>query len=222
MLPGDVLAVGEDYVAGLNTYRLGSKIVASTVGLLELREKVVQVIPLRGCYMPRAGDLVIGRVVDWSMSGWSIDINSPYLAALPIGEFTKRRIDLKRHDLRDILSVGDVVKARVLSYDRTQGPILTVKEPDLGKVREGRLVTIIPTKVPRLIGKRGSMVEMISRETGCKIVVGQNGVVLVTGRSKRDEEIAERAIRMVEREAHLAGLTDRVTKLIRELKEGGA
>jgi exosome complex component RRP4 len=76
------------------------------------------------------------------------------------------------------------------------------------------VVEISAAKIPRLIGRKGSMISMLKRETGCQITVGQNGVVLVWGKSAENERVAVEAIYMVEREAHTRGLTDRIREMI--------
>nr|NIR87871.1 RNA-binding protein [Candidatus Bathyarchaeota archaeon] len=55
-------------------------------------------------------------------------------------------------------------------------------------------------------------------ETNCQITVGQNGVILVSGRSPKDEQLAVMAIRKIEEEAHTSGLTDRVTQMVKSEK----
>jgi len=47
-----------------------------------------------------------------------------------------------------------------------------------------------------------------------RITVGQNGLVLVWGKSPDAERLAVEAIYMVEREAHTRGLTDRIKEMI--------
>jgi exosome complex component RRP4 len=61
------------------------------------------------------------------------------------------------------------------------------------------------------------MVKMLKEKTGCQITVGQNGVILVTGKTLEDEQLAIMAIGKIEQEAHTRGLTERVTEMI--LKE---
>src|SRR3989442_15838937 len=94
-----------------------------------------------------------------------------------------------------------MVLAEVLDFDRTRDPLLTIKGPGLGKVATGRVVEISAAKIPRLIGRKGSMISMLKRETGCQITVGQNGVALVWGKTPDAETLAVEAIYMVEREA---------------------
>jgi exosome complex component RRP4 len=53
------------------------------------------------------------------------------------------------------------------------------------------------------------MVEMIKRATGVNVIVGQNGLVWMNGEPAM-ELIVVNAIRKIEAEAHMAGLTDRM------------
>jgi exosome complex component RRP4 len=75
------------------------------------------------------------------------------------------------------------------------------------------LVEIIATRVPRLIGRKGSMINMIKSELKCDVVVGQNGIVWLKG-DPDHVVIAIEAIRQIEREAHTSGLTDRIREAI--------
>ncbi|NIR86158.1 RNA-binding protein, partial [Candidatus Bathyarchaeota archaeon] len=84
----------------------------------------------------------------------------------------------------------------------------------------GLVVEITPTKIPRVIGRKGSMINMLKRETECRITVGQNGLILINGKTLEDEQIAAMAIRKIEKEAHTSGLTDRVTEMVRKEKGG--
>ena len=217
VVPGDLLAEG-DYEAGENVYKEGDKLYATRVGLFELKDDKVTVIALNSFYVPKPGDVVIGDVVDVGVSGWVVDIRAPRLAILRATDVLGKPFRPDRTELTKILTVGDTIIAKVKAYDRTRNPILTMNEPGLGKVAQGRIVRITPSKVPRLIGKKGSMISMLKRETGCRIIIGMNGVVLVRCKSPEDEELLVEAIEKIERESHVEGLTDRVTKMIRRRK----
>jgi exosome complex component RRP4 len=114
--------------------------------------------------------------------------------------------------------VGDLLVAKVVAFDRTRDPQLTIKEPGLGKVQQGRLVRIMPTKIPRVIGRKGSMINLLTRETNTRITVGQNGLILVSGGTLEMEALAIKILHMIEREAHTLGLTDRVEELLKKEK----
>lgn len=215
--PGDLLAEG-DYISSSNTYRRGEKIYASRLGLVKYEEKEVQVVALNAFYLPSIGDLVIGKIVEVNINSWTVNINTSYLATLHTSEALNRSFRPQRDDLTRLFDVGDLIIAKVITYDRTRDPSLTVREPGLGKVVDGQIVKVTPTKIPRIIGRKGSMINMLKKETGCNITVGQNGLILVHGGTSEDERIAIMAIHKIEQESHTSGLTDRVTEMIRKEK----
>ena len=210
--PGELVAEG-DHLIGDNVYRVGSQIFSACVGLFEVDGSRVLAVSLKGGYIPRVGDMVAGRIVDIGLSGWSVDIKAPYQAMLPASEVPGPR-GPRRRDLSSTFDVADMVLAEILAFDRTRDPLLTIKGPGLGKVSAGRVVEISAAKIPRLIGRKGSMISMLKQETGCQITVGRNGVALVWGKSPESEQLAVEAIYMVEREAHTRGLTDRVREML--------
>jgi exosome complex component RRP4 len=215
--PGDLIAEGE-YIAGENTYSENGKIYAARVGIVEYETKRIDVVALKAFYVPRTEDIVIGTITEVGFNGWTVDINSPYIALLRASDVLSRPFKPQKDDLLQVLDAGDLVVAKVVSYDRTHDPQLTVAEPGLGKITRGQIIKITPTKIPRVIGRKGSMISMIKQETGCNIILGLNGVVLITGKTLEDEQLAMRAILKIEQESHTSGLTDRVTQMLKEEK----
>lgn len=218
VVPGDLIAEG-DYIAGDNTYIEKNRIFASRVGIVEYETKKVDVVALKSFYIPRMGDIVIGTVTEVGFNGWTVDINSPYIALLRASDVLSRPFKPQKDDLPQVLDAGDLVVAKVVSYDRTHDPQLTVAEPGLGKITRGQILKVTPTKIPRVIGRKGSMISMIKQETGCNIILGVNGIVLITGKTLEDEQLAMRAILKIEAESHTTGLTDRITQMLKEEKE---
>jgi exosome complex component RRP4 len=212
--PGELLCEG-DYLVGENTFRDVDKVYSSQVGVVDFSEKRVSVIRIKGPYLPRPDDLVIGRIIDILMSGWLVDIHAPYPALLPASEVSSQN-GRQVSDLSTILRVGDLVISNVLEFDRTRDPLITAKGPGLGRVSTGKTVEISSAKIPRLIGRNGSMVDLLKKETKSHILVGQNGIVLVSSESPEGERAAISAIKMIEREAHTQGLTDRVKALFQK------
>ncbi|WP_048149314.1 exosome complex RNA-binding protein Rrp4 [Palaeococcus ferrophilus] len=226
VVPGTLIAQGP-FKAGKGTFREGNRVYAAVIGLVEVRNDLVRVIPLEGPYIPEVGDNVIGMIVDVRFSNWAVDIGAPYQAGLRVQDATDERIDLAKTDLRRIFDIGDIIYARVKAFNEINQIDLTTKGMPFrgGPLRGGQLVTITPSKVPRLIGKGGSMINMIKSLTRTRIVVGQNGWVWVSGKEKELEKVAIEAIIKVNRESHTQGLTDRVKEYIigrlQELKEQG-
>ncbi len=211
VIPGDILA-DEEYHSGRGTFKENDKVCSSLVGLVAIRDKKISVIPLQSKYIPKRGDVVIGEVTDIRFSMWNLDINSPYSGFLPASDvFGKEKRELNR-----TFDVGDVLFLRVVDVDEVKKVKLGLKGRGLGKFRGGILINITPTKVPRLIGKKGSMINMIKDETHCEVIVGQNGVVWVKGEPGM-ERVAEKVINMIEDQAHTSGLTDRVRDMLAKL-----
>jgi exosome complex component RRP4 len=215
--PGELLAEG-DYQAGENTYLEGNKVYASRIGLADSDNKRVNVVALRAFYVPKVGDIVIGAVTEVGFNGWTIDIKAPYEAMLRASDVLSRPFKPQNDELSQVLDTGDLIVAKIASYDRAHDPQLTVGEPGLGKITRGQIMRVTPTKIPRVIGRKGSMISMIKQETNCQIILGLNGVILVTGKNSADEDLAMMAIRKIDEESHTSGLTDRVTQLLKEEK----
>ncbi|KZX12681.1 polyribonucleotide nucleotidyltransferase [Methanobrevibacter filiformis] len=214
VVPSEILAEG-DYYSGRGTFKEGSKICSSLTGLVSIRNKKISVIPLKSKYIPKRGDVAIGEIDDVRFSMWGVNINSPYSGILPASEVFGR----EKNDLNKVFKVGDVLFLRVVSVDEVKKVRLGLKGRGMGKFRGGILVNIAPTKVPRLIGKKGSMINMIKDKTDCKIVVGQNGVVWVKG-EKEMELITRDIINLIEAEAHTSGLTNRIKEKLYLLIDG--
>ncbi|WP_297500189.1 exosome complex RNA-binding protein Rrp4 [Thermococcus sp.] len=226
VVPGTLLAQGP-FKNGRGTFREGNRIYSTVIGLVEIRGDMIRVIPLEGPYIPEVGDNVLGKIVDVRFSNWTVDIGAPYQANLRVQDAVEERIDLLKTDLRGIFDIGDVIYAKVKAFNEINQIDLTTKGMPFkgGPLRGGQLVTITPSKVPRLIGKGGSMINLIKKLTNTRIIVGQNGWVWVSGKNDELERLAIEAVLKVDRESHIQGLTDRVKEFLlsrlRELKEQG-
>ncbi len=213
VLPGDVVTTGP-YRAEENVHLFGDKIIATTVGISEVFESGVRVIPLTGMYLPRIDDFVIGIVKSHTSLSWELNINSCYSGILPAQDVFGRDFDPKVDQLTSRLKTGDLVAARIANSDRSRDPLITISDRDLGKIEEGELVKISPTKVPRLIGKRGSMIQTIEQATKAVITIGQNGFVVVSCETPDGLLKALDAIKMVEEQAHVQNLTEKIQEML--------
>ncbi|MBQ6629063.1 MAG: exosome complex protein Rrp4 [Methanobrevibacter sp.] len=204
VIPGQILA-DDEYYSGRGTFKENGKVCSSLIGLVSLRNKKIRVIPLKSKYVPKKGDVVIGKINDVRFSMWDVDINSPYSGILPAFEVFGR----EKKELNKVYDVGDVLFLRVVDVDEIKKAKLGLKGRGMGKFKGGIIVDIAPTKVPRLIGKKGSMINMIKDKTKCKIVVGQNGLVWVKG-DEDMEQLTKNIIHLIEAEAHTSGLTNKI------------
>lgn len=212
-VPGDILAEGMEYLPSYGTYRSGDKILAGKLGLVKIEGKVIKLVPLKGIYQPKRNDVVIGNISDILMSGWRVDFSGPYEAVLPLKEASSEFIE-RGTDLTHYFDIDDIVMVKITNVTSQKLVDVTARGPGLKKLKGGRLIDVNTHKVPRIIGKGGSMVSMIKNATGCKIFVGQNGRVWINSDDVKNEIIAIDAIRKVEEEAHLEGLTDRIKNML--------
>jgi exosome complex component RRP4 len=209
VVPGDVLD-GTGMKPGENAYVLDGKVRASVMGVRNVFQNTVGVIPLRGCYMPVSGDTVIGVIVDIGPSNWMVDICAPYPAPLHVNEVPWK---VEFGDTSRYLGMGNVVLLKVLSVDESKKINVTMKDSGLRRIEGGRLVKISHSKVSRIIGKSGSMISMLKNMTDCRITVGQNGMIWIDGEDE-NAEVAVQAVKMVEAQAQAGNLTDRVRVFI--------
>ena len=211
-VPGETLATGMDVLPGSGTYREGENIIANRLGLVMLEGRTIKLLSLSGRYIPKIGDTIICKVIDVSFNGWRLDTNSAYSAMLPLkdatSEFIARGADLTRY-----YDLGDYVVCKIVNVTSQKLVDVAMKGPGLRSLKGGRIIEVDPNKVPRIIGKQGSMVLMIRDATKCNISVGQNGLVWIDG-DPINELLAIQAIRKIEKESHLSGLTDKIKEFL--------
>jgi len=214
VVPGEVLAEGMDFLPGFGTYRSDNKILASRLGIIVLDGRALKIIPVSGSYNPKQNDVIIGKVIDVTMSGWRIGTNSAYSAMLMLKDGSSEYI-ARGADLTSYYSLGDYIVCKIIKMTSQRLIDLTMKGPGLKKLRGGRIITVNPFKVPRIIGKQGSMVSQVKQATNCQIIVGQNGLIWLQG-SPQDEALAVKTIKKIEKESHHPGLTDKINKFLQE------
>ena len=210
--PGEVLAEGMDYLPGDGTMRRGEDIIATMLGLMNLKGRLLKITPVAGGYLPAKNDMIIGKVIDIIMSGWRVEINSAYSALLPLRDASSNFIP-RGADLTQFYTFDDYIACKVSNVTSQKLVDLTMRGPGLRKLTGGRIIEVSPVKVPRIIGKNGSMVSLLKRASGCQIVVGQNGLVWVDGDPEKEIVVIE-AMRMIEKRAHQSGLTEQIEEFL--------
>jgi len=214
VVPGEELAQGLDNLPGFGTYRKDDKILASRLGIVTLDGRALKIIPLSGAYVPKTNDVIIGKVIDVTMNGWRVNTNSAYTAMLMLKDGSSDYI-ARGADLTTYYKLDDYMVCKITKVTTQKLVDLTMKGPGLTKLRGGRIVKVTPYKVPRIIGKQGSMVSMIKKATNCKVIVGQNGLIWLQGEPK-SEVLAIEVIKKIEKESHRSGLTDQIKKFLQE------
>ena len=206
VVPGEVIFSGEDYLPGSGTEKRGQDVVAIRFGLAEESSKLVKVIPLSGGYTPRRGNTLIGRVEMLTRNGWVINFGNAENAFLSLTEVPRF---VNKGALDEVLDLGEMVVAKIASV-RGRDIDLTIKSRGLGRVEEGMIFRVNPSKVPRIIGKEGSMINLIKDNTGCNVTVAQNGFILMKGDKIEDELLAKKAILFIVERSFVSGLTEKV------------
>ena len=211
-VPGETLAIGLDILPGNGTYRDSEKIIANRLGLVAIDERAIKLIPLSGRYIPKTGDTIICKVIDVSFNGWRLDTNSAYSAMLSLKEATSDFI-ARGANLTQYYDLGDYIVCGIINVTSQKLVDVTTKGPGLRKLKGGRIIEVDSNKVPRIVGKQGSMVIMIKEATKCNITVGQNGLIWIDG-EPMNELLTIQAIRKIEKESHLSGLTEKIKEYL--------
>ncbi len=219
VVPGQELAEGLDYLPGDETFRDKDKIIAVKIGMVSVVGRLIKLVALAGPYIPKRGDLVIGEIVNVGIGGWRIDFGWPFEANLSVRDATSDFI-AKGSDLSKYLDYKDYVIVQIINVASAKIIDVTMKGPGLRKLSPGRLINISSVKIPRVIGKQGSMIGMIKDYTECKISVGQNGVVWLQGDDPKKEMLAVSALNKIVEESHISGLTERMKEFLEKGKNG--
>ncbi len=192
VLPGEMIAEGK--TGAPNTYFDGTATYAAVVGM---RDDEGRYVPLENRYRPAVGEVVVGMVTDVRHAGYEVDLN------LSHGGFIPTR------DVRLTLQLGDFVICKIKSVNE-------VGDVDLGEVRrlpKGKIISFPSAKVPRLIGRKSSMLNLLKDYAGGDIMVGNNGYVWMSERC--DMPLLLKAIGMIDRKAHKSGLTDEIASFFK-------
>jgi exosome complex component RRP4 len=214
VLPGDVISNGSSSLKQ-NVILEGDKLVSTTIGFTEINDGAVDVIALTGLYTSEVDDLVIGKIVSHNSLSWEVDINSSYRAMLPASDIFGKDYSPSRDDLSLKLIIGDIILARIVNSD-SKRPLITINGQNLGKIDDGELIKISPAKVPRLIGKHGSMIQSIEESTGASITIGQNGWVIFKSDNPISLKNAIASIKMADLILHDDNLEEKIQNMLDE------
>ena len=193
---------------------LGEEIVAIRYGLAEETNRLIKVIALSGTYSPLRGNVIIGKIENINFSGWNVDLGAPDNAFLPLQEVPRY---VNKDSMHEVFDIGEMLVAKIVGI-AGRGIDLTIKSRGLGKIDEGLIMEINSNKVPRVIGKEGSMINLIKNESGCNITVGQDGLIWIKGDNIENELLVKKAIIFVTENSISSGLTEEVENWFKQEK----
>ena len=211
VIPSQLLGDIKDKKAGKGTFIEDGKIYSEVLGVLNINGEYINVTPFKGPYDPTEKDFVIGIVEEAMASSWLVDINATYPALLHVNEVPW---DVEFGETEKYLNYGDCIMAKVLQVDQEKKIQITLKDYNLYKIKGGQMIDVEPSKVPRIIGKSGSMISLLKKYTNCRIFVGQNGRIWIDGDDAGVKKVID-TIKIIEQEALSFGLTDKIEKLLK-------
>ena len=212
VIPSQILGDANSSRAGRGTFIEKGKILSERLGILNIHSNYINVTPLKGRYDPVQGDFVIGIVEEALSSGWLVDINAPSPALLHVNEVPW---EIEFGDTEKYLNQGDSIMAKVLQVDESKKLQITLNDRNLYKIKGGHVIDVEPSKVPRIVGKKGSMIALVKKYIRCRIFVGQNGRIWIDGDTESIEKVL-RTIYKIEDEAISYGLTNRIEELLKK------
>ena len=214
--------IGDDIRHDLSCFREDGRVFSSIKGMITLNRKRARIVPSNGVYLPKEGDVIIGVITSTNTHRLSVDINSPYPGSILVEDLMGNSRDFKKSDFKksswnsqgnsrddpsEDYNIGDVVSAKISAVDE----IYSSKLIRPWKLKGGLIIDVNPKRIPRVVGKRRSMLNMIKEMTGCKIIVGQNGKIWINGEKT---DLVIRTMRKIEREAQTSGLTNRIEAML--------
>jgi len=212
VIPSQLLGDVKSKKAGRGTFVENGKIYAEVIGIVNRNSDYINVTPLKGRYDPIEKDFVIGIVEEPMASSWLVDINAAYPALLHVNEVPW---DVNFGETDKFLNYGDSVMAKILQVDKEKKLQITLKDRNLYKIKGGYILNVEPSKVPRIIGRKGSMISLLKKYTNCRIFVGQNGRIWIDGNEEGIRKVIN-IIRMIENESLTYGLTNKVEELLKK------
>jgi len=213
VLPGELIGDRAGRKIGPGVFVEGEKVFAKVLGIPRVRENEISVISLAGVYIPKIGDNVVGTISSVEVSGWMVDINSPYIAFLPVSDGVRDFVDVAQTDISRFFDVGDPIFCTVSKVTKNKTIRVSMRYIGCRKLYGGVIIKVNPNKIPRIIGRGGSMIGMIKEKTNCEIYTGRNGIVWVKGDNKAK---AIEVILTIENESHTVGLTEKIEKMLSE------
>lgn len=194
LIPGDNIRKKDS-----NSYEIDNNYYSKYI-LLVKEDKTTR---LFGYYMPEVNDIIIGKVIDVLSNGWIIDINSPYLGKLSLKEIGV--------DPNDLYTYGDYILCQIVRMTKNKLIDLEIKKKE--KLNDGLILKVDPARIPRLIGKNSSMLNLIKEYLKIDIIIGKNGRIYLNG-SINDVYKAVDIIRFIINNSYKSGLTEKVKEIL--------
>ncbi|HIQ13202.1 MAG TPA: hypothetical protein EYH44_02300 [Thermoprotei archaeon] len=195
--------------------------VSTHLGVANISNKRIDIIPYKYIYVPKIGDYVIGFIVGYAPNGWIVEIGSYVKGFLPANDVIKNeKFDPKKVDLDKYLKLGDLVGAIIQDVNKFSNILLTINSSKenintkhLGKLTNYFIIKVHTTKLPRIIGKKGSMIKIIKKKIDGDIIIAQNGVILYKG-SYENFKLLKSILQIIIKYTYASGLTGKIAEML--------
>jgi exosome complex component RRP4 len=194
LIPGDNLKKKD-----INSYERENNYYSKYI-LLVNEDKTTR---LFGYYMPEVNDIVIGKVIDVLSNGWIVDINSPYVGKLSLKDIGK--------DPNDLYTYGDYILCQIVKMTKNKLIDLDIKKKE--KLNDGLILKVDPARIPRVIGKNSSMLNLIKQYLKIDIIIGKNGRIYLNGDVNEVSKAVD-IIRFIINNSYKRGLTEKVKEIL--------
>ncbi|MFH0906110.1 MAG: KH domain-containing protein [archaeon] len=199
VVPGDLLTT-ERKKLGENVYFENNAVYSSVLGILASNETSVSVIALNGVYVPQIGDGILALVKSENSLGYALELNSVTDSFIPKSILTKP------------LKIGTVLFVRIKNINSND----SIELDNINVLPDGNIIKVSSVKVPRLIGKNDSMLNILKNYTECNIVIGKNGFIWYSGKST---QLLEKAINLIINNSQKSNLTDSIQGYLEKEKQ---
>jgi len=210
VVPGDQIDAPPGSLAGSGVLRRGENLIATRLGRVRNNGETLYIEPTNTTNMPRSGDLVIGYVEAVQNNLWFLDVAGPFNALLPMS-LAPWKVEFGA--ARQYMDYGDAVLARVMEVDETHSLVVTMKGVGLRKIKQGCIVQMPPHMLSFITGKQTAILQLIKESSDCRVIVGQNGRILIDGGVK-GTAMAKKAFEIIKKSRHAPGLEDRLKEIL--------
>jgi exosome complex component RRP4 len=222
VIPGEVIAEGDDFLRGHGTYveKLNDKerLVASVCGHVERVNKLVSVIPMASnLYQGQVGDLIVGRIVSIQAARWKVEIGDACKTAiLPLsgvhlpGGVQRVRTQEDSREMRLLYQEGDLVTAEIHNVHHDGTLMLHTRSLKYGKLENGCLVVIPPSLIAR---RKNHFCDI----DGITLLLGMNGYIWIQREfpKSEDAQLAEHQEKMKRQHAQTPVFPDERQRIAR-------
>ncbi|RCN36859.1 hypothetical protein ANCCAN_17249 [Ancylostoma caninum] len=178
---GKILSTNRDVLSGPGTRITRSILMATVSGLKKQFDKFHVVEPCKSKYVPKTGDVVVGRVVRIQRALWKLDMNHRLSANFRLENMNLPSGELRRKDSEDELSMGESLNVGDLAVAELQkiglrGDVeLHCRDLGHGKLGQGILLKVWPNLVKL---QKPHVHELF----GVSVIIAPNGFVWISPR----------------------------------------